>query len=108
MVSNSVREFVERTLVTAGMRDRFGIVLTSEDVEHPKPAPDLYLKACAALGSAPAATAGLEDTQTGVAALNGAGLFSIGVPSFPGVELHDADLVAESLADPAVHRALGL
>ena len=108
LVSNSAREFVELTLQTAGVRDRFDVVLAREDVTHPKPAPDLYLDACAALGVDPAACVGLEDTATGIAALNAAGLFSVGVPSFPGVTLEEADLVAASLAEEAVHRALGL
>jgi beta-phosphoglucomutase-like phosphatase (HAD superfamily) len=80
----------------------------AQDVVHPKPAPDLYLAACAALRVEPARTTGLEDSVTGVAALKAAGLFAIGVPSLPGVVLEQADLVAPSLADPAVHRALGL
>lgn len=108
LVSNSAREFVELTLRTAGVRDRFGIVLSADDVEHPKPAPDLYRAACAALGTEPARTTGLEDSPTGIAAVKAAGLTAIGVPSVGGVTLHEADLVARSLADEAVLRALGL
>ncbi|MDX6664220.1 MAG: hypothetical protein QOG68_426 [Solirubrobacteraceae bacterium] len=108
LVSNSVRDFVELTLATAGVRDRFEVVLAREDVADAKPAPDLYLAGCAALGAEPARSVGLEDTETGVAAVRAAGLFAIGVPSFPGVSLDAADLVAVSLADAAVHRAVGL
>jgi sugar-phosphatase len=49
----------------------------------------------------------LEDSPTGVAAGRAAGALTIGVPSLPGVVL-DADVVAGSLADDAVWRALGL
>lgn len=108
LVSNSAGDLVRTAMRTAGVEDVFDLVLTREDVEHGKPAPDLYLKACAGLGAAPERCAGLEDSATGIAALRAAGLLAIGVPSFPGVALDDADLVAESLADPAVHRALGL
>src|SRR4051794_12125060 len=108
LVSNSVRAFVELTLRSAGLDGRFAVVLTSEDVAHPKPAPDLYVEACRSLGADPGASIGLEDTATGIAALRAAGLMAIGIPSFPGVALDDAHLVAPSLADPAVHRALGL
>lgn len=107
LVSNSARDFVELALDTAGVGPRFDAVLTRDDVEHGKPAPDLYLKACAALGAEPARSVGLEDTMTGIAAVRAAGMFSVGVPSFPGVEL-EADLVARSLADPAVREAVGL
>ena len=107
LVSNSARDFVELACATAGMGDRFDVVLTRDDVTNGKPAPDLYLKACAALGEDPARSVGLEDTMTGIAALRAAGLFAIGIPSFPGVVL-EADLVAASLEDAAVREAVGL
>lgn len=108
LASNSVRPFVELTLRVSGARELFDHVLTAEDVAAPKPAPDLYLAACAALGAEPSRSAGLEDTQTGIEALRAAGMLAIGVPSLDGVDLSGADLVAPSLADPSVHRALGL
>ena len=50
VASNSTRTFVERTLAGAGLLDgRFATIVTADDVDHPKPAPDLYLAACAAL-----------------------------------------------------------
>jgi HAD superfamily hydrolase (TIGR01509 family) len=108
LVSNSAREFVELTLTAAGVRDRFDAVLCAQDVAHPKPAPDLYLAACRQLRADPRRCAGLEDSATGVAALKAAGLLAIGVPSVPGVDLAEADLVAASLEAPEVRRALGL
>ncbi len=56
----------------------------------------------------PNAAVGLEDTATGVTSVKAAGLSAIGVPSFEGVSLEEADLVAASLEDPSVHRFLGL
>lgn len=108
LVSNSPRDFVDLALDTAGVGGRFDCVLTRDDVQHGKPAPDLYLLACERLGADRAAAVGLEDTNTGIAALRSAGLYAIGIPSFPGVVLKDADLVADSLADPRVRTALGL
>jgi HAD superfamily hydrolase (TIGR01509 family) len=108
LVSNSAREFVELAMATAGVTGLFDVVLARDDVTAGKPAPDLYLAACAQLGRRPSESVGLEDTATGIAALKAAGMTAIGVPSFPGVALDEADLVAPSLADPAVHRALGL
>ena len=35
-------------------------------------------------------------------------MYVLGIPSFPGVVLEDADLVAPSLAAPSVRSALGL
>jgi HAD superfamily hydrolase (TIGR01509 family) len=102
VASNSPRSFVERTLEVAGLRDRFACVLSAEDVPHPKPAPDVYVALARGLGADPAACVALEDSPTGVAAARAAGAFVIGVPSLDGIVLDEADLVAESLADPRV------
>jgi HAD superfamily hydrolase (TIGR01509 family) len=107
LVSNARRRFVERGLRTAGLDDAFAIVVTADDVARPKPAPDPYLAAAAALGAEPGACVVLEDSPTGVAAGRAAGALTIGVPSLAGVTL-EADIVATSLEDPAVWRALGL
>ncbi len=108
LASNSSREFCERALTVGGVRDRFAIVLTADDVEHPKPAPDLYLAAAVALGADPARCAALEDSPPGVASAHAAGMFVIGVPYLPGTVLPEADLLAGSLADAEVRAALGL
>lgn len=109
VASNSRREFVERTLAAAGLLDGpFATVVCVEDVSHPKPAPDIYVEACRRLDAEPRDSAALEDSPTGVAAAAAAGMFVIGVPYLPDMELPGSHLVAASLADPTVARALGL
>ncbi len=109
LASNSSRSFVERTLGGAGLLDgRFATIVTADDVANPKPAPDLYLAACAALGADPARSAALEDSEPGVASAHAAGLFVIAVPYFPETTFDEASLTAPSLAHPSVAAALGL
>lgn len=108
LASNSNRPFVDLALRIAGLQDAFDAVVTADRVERPKPAPDVYLAAAAAVGAHPAGCVALEDSQTGVAAARAAGMVVIGVPSLPGVELEAADLVAPSVADPRVWALLGL
>jgi HAD superfamily hydrolase (TIGR01509 family) len=109
LASNSAREFVERVLSGAGLLNgHFDVVITAEDVEQPKPAPDIYLAACGALGAAPGRAAALEDSPPGVAAAVAAGMFVIAVPYFPDSPIEGASLSAESLADPRVAEALGV
>ncbi len=109
LASNSSRSFVERTLAGAGLLDgRFATIVTADDVANPKPAPDLYLAACTALGADPARSAALEDSGPGVASAHAAGLFVIAVPYFPETTFDEASLTASSLADPRVAAALGL
>lgn len=107
VASNAPRRHLLAGLQRVGLDDAFGVVMGVDDVDNPKPAPDLYLAACALLGVAPASAVGLEDSPPGVAAAKAAGLWVIGIPSIPGVVLR-ADMVASSLADPQVHEALGL
>lgn len=103
VASNSPRDFVKAALVSAGLDDLFADVVTADDVEHAKPAPDLYLAACARLGADPARTVAFEDSHTGVASARAAGLYVVGVPSLPGVTL-DTDVVFGSLTDSALTR----
>jgi HAD superfamily hydrolase (TIGR01509 family) len=107
MVSNSRRGFVELGLAAASLGEAFDVIVTAEEVPRPKPAPDAYLAAAAALGAEPSACVVLEDSPTGVAAARASGALTIGIPSLAGVTL-EADVVAASLEDPAVWHALGL
>jgi HAD superfamily hydrolase (TIGR01509 family) len=109
LASNSARAFVERVLSVAGLLDgHFDVVVTANEVDNPKPAPDVYLAACEALGADPAQAAALEDSATGVAAAVAAGMYVVAVPYFPDLPIEGASLTAESLADPRVAEALGL
>jgi HAD superfamily hydrolase (TIGR01509 family) len=109
VASNAARAFVERVLSGAGLLDgHFDVVVTADDVENPKPAPDLYLAACAALGAEPGRSAALEDSATGVAAARAAGMFVVAVPHFRDLPIDGASLTVESLADPRVAEALGV
>jgi len=60
LATNSGREFATRALRAAGVLDRFDTVVSADDVEHPKPAPDVYLEAAARLGADPAACVALD------------------------------------------------
>jgi HAD superfamily hydrolase (TIGR01509 family) len=101
VASNSPRTHLLAGLSRTGLAGRFDAVLGVEEVVEPKPAPDLYLRACELLGAMPTGSVALEDSPPGVAAARAAGLYVVGVPSVVGVEL-EADAVFESLADPGV------
>jgi HAD superfamily hydrolase (TIGR01509 family) len=109
LASNSAREFVERALDVSELANgHFDVVVTADDVKAPKPAPDIYLAACAALGAPPERSAALEDSPPGVASARAAGMFVIAVPYFPDTPIAGASLVASSLGDAEVVAALGL
>lgn len=99
LASNSSPDLVEAALLTAGLSDAFDAIVTAADVEHPKPAPDIYLLACARLGVAPSHALALEDTAPGIAAAKAAGLTCIAVPQFAETDVSAADRVIESLEE---------
>jgi HAD superfamily hydrolase (TIGR01509 family) len=107
VASNAPRAHLLAGLKRVGLDEAFDVMLGVDDVQNPKPAPDLYLGACERLGVAPAGAVALEDSPPGVAAARAAGLRVIGIPSIEGVVL-TADVAAGSLADAEVYAALGL
>jgi HAD superfamily hydrolase (TIGR01509 family) len=66
---------IRRNLGKTGLLDRFdGRLFSGDDVEHGKPAPDLFLHAAAVMGAPPTRTAVIEDSVHGVAAGLAAGM----------------------------------
>lgn len=74
VVSGGHRAAVERALASAGLRDLFDVIVTPEDVERGKPAPDMYLLAAERLGVEPADCLVLEDGPPGIEAGRAAGM----------------------------------
>jgi len=73
-----------------------------------KPAPDLYLEACAGLGVDPREAVAVEDSPNGIAAAKAAGLRCVAVPNelTRQLDLDRADLVVDSLAEVTLAEAL--
>ena len=79
IVSNSRLVRVIASLKTAGLAGLFGEeIFAAEMVDHPKPAPDVYLHAAKTLGVAPDQCLVVEDSQSGVTAAHRAGMTVIG------------------------------
>lgn len=99
LASNSPRRLVDTALAAARIADAFEAIVTSDDVEHAKPAPDLYLLACERLGVEPADALALEDSSSGITAAKAAGLVCIAVPQFAETDVSEADRVIASLEE---------
>jgi HAD superfamily hydrolase (TIGR01509 family) len=100
VASGAGREWVCGHLERIGLLAAFSPVLCRDDVTAGKPAPDLYLAALAGLGMPAGAAVAIEDSATGVAAAQAAGLRCVAVPGPVTVDhnLAAADLVLPSLA----------
>jgi HAD superfamily hydrolase (TIGR01509 family) len=99
LASNSPRFLVDDALATAGLTGVFETIVTPSDVEHAKPAPDIYLRACRNLGVDPSEALALEDSASGVVAAKAAGLTCIAVPQFAETDVSAADRVIDSLEE---------
>jgi len=71
---------VQKLLTRAGLLGHFQAIATREDVERPKPHPDVYLEAARRLGVAPQHCIAFEDSNVGLAAAHAAGTMAIMVP----------------------------
>jgi len=77
VATSAARATAERNLGRAGLLERFTALATRDDVEHPKPAPDLYLEAARRLGVAPGACVAFEDSNVGIVAAHAAGMRAV-------------------------------
>lgn len=101
VASNSPRDLLDAKLAGLGIADVVDVSVAIEDVAAPKPAPDMYLAAAAALGADPAQCLGFEDSETGAEAALAAGLQLITVPSIAGQDPRSPRRVT-TLADPVL------
>ncbi len=100
VASSSPRERLDRTLARAGLA--FGVTVAGDEVEHGKPAPDMFLAAAARLAVAPERCVVVEDSAPGVAAGVAARMPTLGVQRTPHADLSAADAVVETLSARAI------
>jgi HAD superfamily hydrolase (TIGR01509 family) len=99
--SNAEPANVDFVLDRAGLRERFQAVVNGHEVEHPKPAPDLYLRVMSLLGVEPEECVIFEDSPSGIQAANAAGARVIGV-SVTGRALSGVEFTIRDFQDPAL------
>lgn len=98
LVTMSLRRMAE--LVVEGLPGgSFELIVSGDDATRPKPYPDAYLQASAALGVDPARTVAIEDSPTGVRAAVAAGIPTVGVPLMVSLEGSGADALWPTLED---------
>jgi len=113
LASSSLRELIDLVVELTGWKDCFSVLISAEEVPRGKPNPDVYLRACELLGSAPPRTPAIEDSGAGVRSARAAGMPVVLIPGTefsPSVEVEqEADLVLDSIAslDGSVIESLG-
>ena len=103
VASSAHHDVIAAALSATGLDDVFAIVVSSDDVEHGKPAPDVYLETARRLGADPTACLVVEDSLNGVRAARAAGMTVVLVPNAavppPAGTAELADVVLERVVD---------
>lgn len=73
------RFIMHKVLGHLGIFDWFQAIVTSEDVVHGKPAPDVFLEAARRIGVPPGSCRAYEDTDLGMQAIRAAGMDAVDV-----------------------------
>jgi HAD superfamily hydrolase (TIGR01509 family) len=106
LASSSNRPLIDIVLAAAGLDVYFAATVSSEEVPHGKPAPDVYLEVSRRLGVHPSECAAIEDSTNGLLAAQAAGMRVVAVPraDFPPrpEALACADAVIPSLGALAI------
>jgi HAD superfamily hydrolase (TIGR01509 family) len=105
LASSSHPRAIAAALAATGLGDAFQVVVSSDEVDHGKPAPDVFLEAARRLGADPATILVVEDSLNGLKAARAAGMTTALVPnhSIPPAEGADAfaDVILERISDLA-------
>lgn len=97
LVTMSMRRMAD-TVVSAIPFEAFDVVIAGDDATRPKPFPDPYLQACAALGVDVADTVAIEDSPNGLRSAVASGAVALGIPLMVSLEGLGAHALWDSLA----------
>ena len=80
LASSTAEHLVRDEIGTAGLLPYFQTLVCGDMVEHSKPAPDIFLKACEILNADPTKSIAIEDSFNGIRSAHCAGMTPIMVP----------------------------
>lgn len=83
VASGGTKKVILMVLDHLKIREWFQAVVTSEDVDHQKPAPDIFLEAARQIGVAPEFCRAYEDSDLGMQAIRAAGMEAVDVREMP-------------------------
>jgi beta-phosphoglucomutase len=106
LATNAEPENVDFVLDNSGLRRYFSVVIHGQQVRHPKPGPEIYLRTAEQLGVPPCDSIVFEDSLPGVEAARNAGMRTVGLTtthtSLPGTDLTIGNFLSSDL-DPWLH-----
>jgi beta-phosphoglucomutase family hydrolase len=84
VASGGTQRIITDVLQRLKIRELFDAVVTSEMVQHQKPAPDIFLEAARLIGVEPKHCRAYEDTDLGLTAIRAAGMEAVDVRTMRG------------------------
>jgi HAD superfamily hydrolase (TIGR01509 family) len=101
VASSAMRINIEFVVDELGYRPYFRTMVSGDEVTHPKPDPEIYLRAADHLGIDPANAVAFEDSYVGIGAVKNAGIKCVAIAStFPIERIEPlADLAIPSFED---------
>lgn len=97
IASGSSLEIIEMIAETTKITSYFDLMLSAEEVQNGKPAPDIFLETAKRLGIAPRNCLVLEDSKYGVEAAKSADMYCLSVPFPTTPPLADSFMKADFL-----------
>lgn len=97
----NIDALLQATLGARGL-DMFAVIACGDQVRHKKPSPEIYELALRTLETRPEHAVAFEDSEHGLAAAHGAGLWTVVTPTFwtTGSNFSAAGLLLDHLGDP--------
>lgn len=97
LASGSSPGVLEEILTIAGLKHYFSLIISSEEVKHGKPDPQIFLESARRLDLLPQRCVVIEDSPQGVEAAKRALMLCIAIPSITEKPLHKSYLQADLL-----------
>lgn len=99
VASSSPKEEIQKVLEALELVEYFELYVSGEECAHPKPAPDVFLKAALELGIEADECFVVEDSRNGVAAAKAAQMYCIGYanPDYATQDLSKADVIVTDM-----------
>jgi HAD superfamily hydrolase (TIGR01509 family) len=101
IASSSMKKNIELIILKSNLKKYFDIIVSGEDVQNGKPAPDIFLKAMHYFNEQPENCVVVEDAKNGVIAAKAANMFCIGFQNknSGNQDLSLADKIVQSISD---------
>lgn len=106
VASSSPKKDIEFAMDSLNLAQYFEYLVSGEEVENSKPAPDVFLYAASLLEVAPEECIAFEDTKNGSKAAKSANMYTIGFenPDYPKQDLSAADEIITDFTQVDIER----